>query len=200
MNSINLVAIFGIVFLSSILLVNGIYSNQIFAQENQTGTNNEAEIEADIEQENKCKKDTECENENEINNSLNILTQNVTQSQEKPQSETTLEVAKVVNCSYTGQEGDCPNEFFTEADFLITVTGNNPSPSEFPGNFPGTLVTIGAGDYTVSEITEIITQYDIVTTFSEDCTQVGPTQSEGTIADGETQRCIITNTFLINDT
>ncbi len=33
---------------------------------------NEAEIKADIEQENKCKKDTECENENEVNNSLNI--------------------------------------------------------------------------------------------------------------------------------
>jgi len=48
----------------------------IFAQEN------EAEIEADIEQENKCSKDTECENENEINNSLNILTQNAAQDEE----------------------------------------------------------------------------------------------------------------------
>jgi len=62
--------IFGIVFLSSMLLGSGMYStNQIFAQ-----NENEAEIEADIEQENKCKNDTECENENEINNKLNITT------------------------------------------------------------------------------------------------------------------------------
>jgi len=35
------------------LLRDGIYSNQVFALENQTGTENEAEIEEDIEQENK---------------------------------------------------------------------------------------------------------------------------------------------------
>jgi len=69
LNKLNIYAVFGIVFLSSMLLGNGIYSNQIFAQ-----NENEAEIEADIEQENKCKKDTECENENEINNRLNITT------------------------------------------------------------------------------------------------------------------------------
>jgi len=66
------------------LLGNGIYSNSLslFAQEN------EAEIEADIEQENKCKKDTECENENELNNKLNIVNQqNATQSEEPVLSE-----------------------------------------------------------------------------------------------------------------
>jgi len=68
-------------FLSSVLLGSGMYSGQVFALENQTGTENEAEIEADIEQENKCKKDSECKNENEINNSLNIITQNATQSE-----------------------------------------------------------------------------------------------------------------------
>jgi len=88
LNRINLFAIFGIVFLSSVLLGNGIYSNQILAEENQTGTENEAEIEADIEQENKCKDDSDCGNENEINNSLTI-TNNGTQtkqSQEPPQT------------------------------------------------------------------------------------------------------------------
>ena len=68
MNKLQIYTIFGIMFLSSILLGNGLYSNSfsVFAQEN------EAEIEADIEQENKCTKDTECENENEIDNKLTI--------------------------------------------------------------------------------------------------------------------------------
>ena len=67
-------------FLGATLLASGMYSNQIFAFEengnahDQNGNLNEAEINADIEQENKCKKDTECENENEINNLLNITT------------------------------------------------------------------------------------------------------------------------------
>ncbi len=67
-------------FLAATLLASGMYSNQIFApltlDLNHDGKINlhEAEINADIEQENKCKKDTECENENEINNLLNITT------------------------------------------------------------------------------------------------------------------------------
>jgi len=77
MSKTNVFALFGILFLSSVLLGSGMYSNQIFAQ-----NENEAEIEADIEQENKCSKDTECENENEINNSLTIT--NNTQAQEEP--------------------------------------------------------------------------------------------------------------------
>lgn len=84
LNKLNTYAIFGAVFISLILLGNGLYSsNQIFAQQNQT--ENEAEVKADIEQENKCKKDTECENENKINNQLNIVN-NVTQSQQQPES------------------------------------------------------------------------------------------------------------------
>jgi len=81
MSKLNIFALFGIVFLSSVLLGSGTFvSNPVFAQEN------EAEVEADIEQENKCKDDTECENENEINNSLTITT--ITQSQEQEQPET----------------------------------------------------------------------------------------------------------------
>jgi len=81
MSKLNVFAIFGIMFLSSVLLGSGLYSNSvpIYAQEN------EAEVEVDIEQQNKCKKDTECENENEINNSLTITT---TQGQEEEQPET----------------------------------------------------------------------------------------------------------------
>ncbi len=74
-------------FLAATLFACGMYSsNQIFAQhENVNGTLNEAEINADIEQENKCAKDTECENENEINNSLNIV--NITNGTQTQQSE-----------------------------------------------------------------------------------------------------------------
>ncbi len=87
----NFYAIFGILFLSSILLGNGMYStNQIFAQQNQTETVNEAEIKADIEQENKCSKETECENENKINNQLNIVS-NATQSQQQQQESSPCE-------------------------------------------------------------------------------------------------------------
>ncbi len=83
MSKLNTFAIFGILFLSSILLGSGIYSsNQIYAQENE----NEAEVKADIEQENKCKQDTECENENKINNSLTITSSTQTQEEEQPET------------------------------------------------------------------------------------------------------------------
>ena len=76
-------------FLGATLLASGMYSNKVFAFEengnthDQNGNLNEAEINADIEQENKCKKDTECENENEINNLLNITTITQTQQQQE---------------------------------------------------------------------------------------------------------------------
>jgi hypothetical protein len=34
-------------------------------------------------------------------------------------------------------------------DYPVSVTGNNPSPTSFPGSSSGTEVTIGAGDYSV---------------------------------------------------
>ncbi|NOJ30112.1 MAG: hypothetical protein DA328_08095 [Nitrososphaeraceae archaeon] len=68
MKRLNAFSIFGMLFLSSILLGNGIYSNSLslFAQEN------EAEVEADIEQENKCVKESECKSENEISNTADV--------------------------------------------------------------------------------------------------------------------------------
>jgi len=172
------------------LLGNGMYStNQIFALENQTGTENEAEIEADIEQENKCKKDSDCENENEINNQLNIT--NIT-----IQPETTLDIVKLVTCESSGRVVEC-NDLGPE-DFQITVTGNNPSPTDFPGSEEGVLVTLGAGDYTVSESFEI-PEGDVYATFSGDCTHIGQFSSEGTIAEGETQTCTIENIVDLTD-
>jgi len=194
MSKTNVFALFGILFLSSVLLGNGMYSGQVFALENQTGTENEAEIEADIEQENKCKKDSDCDNENEINNTLNITTITSTGQQEES---STLNVTKTLTCSTSGLYPEfCEN--LGPEDVLITVTGNNPNPDEFPGSSEGTLVTLGAGDYRVNESFNISPgegSFGVIATFSEDCTQVGPTQSEGTIAEGEAQTCIIDNAF-----
>ncbi|NOJ30237.1 MAG: hypothetical protein DA328_08740, partial [Nitrososphaeraceae archaeon] len=62
--------VFGVLFLSSILIGNAMYStNQIFVLAEEK---NEAEVEVDIEQENKCKKDSECENQNELDNKLTV--------------------------------------------------------------------------------------------------------------------------------
>ena len=97
MTKLNVFAAFAVLFLSSVLLANGMYSNKIFAidaqnenNHDQNGNLNEAEINADIEQENKCKKDTECENENEINNQLSItnITTITKEQEEEPETPT----------------------------------------------------------------------------------------------------------------
>ncbi len=108
-------------FLSSILLGNGLYStNQIFAEENQTGTENEAEVKADIEQENKCKKDTECENENKINNSLTI-TNNGTQTQPSQETPQTCEECFTTILSEQQIQSVLNNEVFPEEIPLNSV-------------------------------------------------------------------------------
>lgn len=69
MNKLPKYAVFSIILLSLIVLGNGIYSNQVFAIENQTGTENEVELEADIKEPgNMCAEDSECKNVNQVNN------------------------------------------------------------------------------------------------------------------------------------
>src|SRR4029079_13912088 len=46
-----------------------------------------------------------------------------------------------------GESGPCP----PVSDFKIFVTGDNPSPKSFKGNATATEVTLGAGQYKVSE-------------------------------------------------
>jgi hypothetical protein len=72
----------------------------------------------------------------------------------------------------------------TPSDFTIGVTGNNPSPSSFPGSSSGTEVTLGQGSYQVTE-TGIADNYN--PTYSSACS--------GTISAGQTKTCTITNTF-----
>jgi prealbumin domain-containing protein len=69
----------------------------------------------------------------------------------------------------------------TAADFAITVSGGSPSPSTFAGSESGTSLTISAGGYSVAE-----------------GAHAGYTESQdagcsGTIANGETKTCTVTN-------
>ena len=66
-------------------------------------------------------------------------------------------------------------------EFTISVDAESADPSQFPGDAQGTEVTLGVGDYSVSE--EPADGYE--TTYSEDCS--------GTIANGEEKRCLVTN-------
>ena len=90
--------------------------------------------------------------------------------------------------------------------FNITVTGNNPNPSEFPGLSVPVNVTLGAGDYEVTEEAPFVTPPAGVSTtrttnFAGDCTDVNPndplsTEATGTIEAGESQICDISNDYL----
>ncbi len=110
MNKLNSFAILGILFLSSGLLGIELHTSlQIFAQEN------EAEVKADIEQENKCLKDSECENENKIDNKLSI-TNNGTQSQQQPTSPT---------CETCFTDNLTPDEITTLGNAWASGTGGD---------------------------------------------------------------------------
>lgn len=66
-------------------------------------------------------------------------------------------------------------------DFILNVTGNQPDPSSFPGSESGTVVILGAGSYSVDE--DFVPGY--LKTLGADCS--------GTIANGESKTCTITN-------
>src|SRR5438034_1169074 len=68
------------------------------------------------------------------------------------------------------------------SDFTIAVTATNPVPSSFPGaESPGTAVSVSAGSYSVSETGPS----EYTSSFSSGCS--------GTIAQGETKTCTVTN-------
>ncbi|MGD1839211.1 MAG: YncE family protein, partial [Nitrososphaeraceae archaeon] len=69
------------------------------------------------------------------------------------------------------------------SDFATVVSGNNPDPSTFPGNSKGTTVTIEPGKYSVSQ--KKSSGYSV--TKSSSCS--------GNIKSGETNVCVITNTY-----
>jgi hypothetical protein len=101
----------------------------------------------------------------------------------------------------------------TEDQFNITVTDTNVSPSSFNGSETGTIVTLDAGSYTVTEDPdETSIAADKATLGGNitgpnisfpngDCTQTGAnsTSATGTIAAGEEQDCNIENQFVITE-
>lgn len=114
-------------------------------------------------------------------------------------------------CAYAVTSANFPDP----EDYPITVSGNNPNPSNFPGSSTGTPVTIGAGNY---EITEELASTGalqaevqgqgtsiITTTNAEgDCTaNLGPNQNfldaTGTMTSGGSQECSIINTITISN-
>jgi Prealbumin-like fold domain len=69
------------------------------------------------------------------------------------------------------------------SDFTITVHGNNPSPSSFPGSPSGTAVKLQMGMYSITETGP--SGYN--STLTGDCS--------GGMMSVETKKCNITNTF-----
>ena len=108
-----------------------------------------------------------------------------------------------------------PSGQITPNYFNITVTGNNPNPSQFNGSSTAVVVTLDPGSYNVTDIgypsvtdalSEIIDEFQGIstiiqtTTFSGDCTQIlnNLQTATGTIAAGDSQTCNIENAFTVN--
>ena len=146
---------------------------------------------------------------------LNIYVLNGTTAEscnlEPPEPNATLAVKKTVTCTPT----DTSIEAFGACGFIlgsappslfnITVTGNNPNPSEFPGSSVPVTVTLGAGDYEVTEEVPFVTpradaSITRTTNFAGNCTDVNlidiqSTEARGTIEAGESQICEISNNY-----
>jgi len=85
----------------------------------------------------------------------------------------TLIIQKIVVNDNGGQR--------VSGDFMISLSGNNPSVTLFPGDASGTVVTLEPGAYSVEEADPANYQKSI----GANCS--------GTIAAGETKTCVITN-------
>ena len=107
---------------------------------------------------------------------------------EEPEESATLSVCKEVTGGTGG--GTFP------ADFTFTVAGNNPFPAQFTGdNSEGCVdVTIGPGEFTVSEVSPPLGGRTLTITIEGNCEQVG-IRAIGVIQSGETQECRFTNSF-----
>jgi YVTN family beta-propeller protein len=96
-------------------------------------------------------------------------------SNDKPQVGTLVVTKQVIN---DGGGTKSPS------DFIITINGNNPTPSSFRGSSSGTTVELSKGKYEVTE-SGSIANYN--STLSNECS--------GTIKVGETKKCTIINTY-----
>ena len=143
-----------------------------------------------------------------------LIVANTTQGQQA-----SVTVTKIVRCdsSLGIPSDDSVCQFVLENvdsnQFNLVVTGNNPSITSFQGSANGTNISIGPGNYTVSETlfdtmdienqlgeTAIVT---ISTDSNGDCTsqynQVDTFQeAKGMISNNELQSCEIINTINVN--
>ncbi|MDR4511074.1 MAG: hypothetical protein MRJ93_05140 [Nitrososphaeraceae archaeon] len=173
------------------------------------------------------KKDSNSINENIVNfcknkhNKIIVAEEEEEEEEEEPGTGTgTLSITKTVTCTpLSSGEPDPACSFMREAadpnfridpdEFTIEVTGNNPDPSSFAGSNTPVDVTLGVGQYEVSESPDasvddamenledafpLIAIFGPIVTFSGDCTQQGST-GLGSIAEGDTQTCNIDNEF-----
>jgi hypothetical protein len=142
-------------------------------------------------------------------------------------NDSNLNVTKLVTCQQVDGSGLVPSiqqislgcddllSLITEDQFNITVTDTNVSPSNFNGSEIGTLVTLDAGPFTVTEepydsVAETVSSFEDVQTeitgpspsFSGDCTQtgIGSFSATGEIAGGGQETCNIVNNFTITRT
>lgn len=70
---------------------------------------------------------------------------------------------------------------YSPGSFNVSVAGQNPSPSSFVGSQNGTIVSLGAGSYSVSLTGDT---YGYTSQYSQGC--------NGTIANGQTALCVVT--------
>jgi hypothetical protein len=84
---------------------------------------------------------------------------------------------------------------FEPNDFTFTVTGNNPSPNQFEGNANCVDVTIGPGEFTVSEVVPPLGGVTLDIRIEGDCEQdpIFGIRATGEIQGGETQQCRFIN-------
>ena len=123
----------------------------------------------------------------------------------------TLAVTKTVTCIPNDNFGPAAEacQFILSnappSSFNIVITGNNPNPPEFLGSSVPVVVTLGAGDYEITEEVPIVSFPDgasitLTTNFAGDCRDVNPnnpqsTEATGTIQAGESQICDISNDY-----
>lgn len=122
--------------------------------------------------------DSEVQGNENAMNIIGLQTSNVGQP-----TGSVLKVTKIVLCL---EDVVCP----TPSDFTLSVSGNNPSPSSFPGSAQGTFVRLDPGMYSVSERSlSNPPGLTLQTSFSPGC--------NGTIGSGDSLSCTIVNQYTI---
>lgn len=127
----------------------------------------------------------------------------------------TLLVSKEVECESDNQAicdfAVTSTLFPSSADYPITVSGNNPDPTNFPGSSTGTEVSVGVGNFAITE--ELASTQDLqnqlqatsiitTTTAQGDCTpnfnvnQVFQ-DATGTMTSAGSQECTLINKIII---